>query len=65
MVKGAAKIYQYADGSLSQKCSGMSIANGITWSADNRKLFVVDTMERTIHSFDFDALSGEICLYSV
>lgn len=60
MQRGGGSIYQFTNNSLLQKSTGLSICNGMTWSLDNRKMFVVDTMERTINSFDFDIESGTI-----
>jgi sugar lactone lactonase YvrE len=60
MQRGGGSIYQLTNESLLQKTTGMSISNGMTWSLDNRKMFVVDTMERTVNSFDFDIDSGTI-----
>jgi sugar lactone lactonase YvrE len=60
MQRGGGSIYKLTNESLLQKTTGMSISNGMTWSLDNRKMFVVDTMERTVNSFDFDIDSGTI-----
>ncbi|CAG2114541.1 unnamed protein product [Medioppia subpectinata] len=60
MVRGGGNLYEFSNGTLSTKFTGLSIPNGITWSADGRKMFVVDTMERTINCFDIDQESATI-----
>jgi len=46
------------DHSVEVICEGVTISNGIAWSPDDSVLYYVDTPERTIDVFDFDAASG-------
>jgi sugar lactone lactonase YvrE len=46
------------DHSVETICEGVTISNGIAWSLDDSLLYYVDTPERTIDVFDFDAASG-------
>ena len=39
---------------------GVGISNGIAWTADEKKMYYVDTTPGEIYSFDFDAEKGEI-----
>jgi len=38
--------------------AGMTTANGLAWSPDNRTLYWADTPSHTVWSWDFDAASG-------
>ncbi|XP_054156335.1 regucalcin-like [Oppia nitens] len=60
MVKGAGKLYEFSNDTLTTKYNGLTIPNGITWSSDNSKLFAVDTMERAIYYFDYDNSTATI-----
>jgi sugar lactone lactonase YvrE len=39
---------------------GISIPNGITWTEDNKTLFVSDSPTRNIYAFDYDLATGGI-----
>lgn len=45
---------------IKKKISGITIPNGIAWSANNEIMYFVDTTARVIKSFAFDSISGEI-----
>lgn len=49
-----------ADGSWMKMDTGFTVANGLGWSPDNKRMYYVDTARRTIYSYDFDLLSGNI-----
>jgi sugar lactone lactonase YvrE/DNA-binding IclR family transcriptional regulator len=40
--------------------SGISVANGLGWSPDDRKMYFTDTARGTIYVYDFDLMSGQI-----
>ena len=40
--------------------SGLTITNGMTWSLDNRKMYLTDTLRRMIYVYDFNANQGTI-----
>lgn len=58
---GAASLYRMdADGSVHKMLDNVSISNGITWSADNKTMYYVDSPLNTIDAFDYDIRTGEI-----
>jgi sugar lactone lactonase YvrE len=42
------------------RVGGVSISNGLAWSADAKTMYFVDSPERCVYAYDFDASSGEI-----
>ncbi len=48
------------DGTVTQHLTGVTTSNGIDWTADNRRMYYVDTGEPRIDLFDFDLDRGEI-----
>lgn len=40
--------------------SGVSVSNGLGWSRDDRTMYYVDSLERAIDAFDFDAQRGKL-----
>jgi sugar lactone lactonase YvrE/DNA-binding IclR family transcriptional regulator len=40
--------------------TGISVANGLGWSPDDRKMYFTDTARGTIYAYDFDLMSGQI-----
>ncbi len=48
------------DGRLHHVRGGLSIANGLGWSPDNRRFYHVDTPTRCIQAFDFDLRTGQL-----
>ena len=49
-----------ADASVHKMESGITIANGLGWSPDNKIMYFTDTMIHTIYAYDFDLESGSI-----
>ncbi len=39
---------------------GVGISNGLAWTADEKKMYYVDTTPQAVYSFDFDVEKGEI-----
>jgi len=39
---------------------GLTIPNGLDWSADGKRMYFVDSPTRVVSMFDFDAMSGAI-----
>jgi len=39
---------------------GIAIPNGITWSKDNKTMFISDSPTRNIYAFDYDINTGSI-----
>ena len=46
--------------SVTKMLDGVGTSNGIDWSADERRMYYVDTATRRIDVFDFDAETGSI-----
>jgi sugar lactone lactonase YvrE/DNA-binding IclR family transcriptional regulator len=40
--------------------TGVSVANGLGWSPDDRTMYFTDTARGTIYAYDFDLMSGQI-----
>jgi len=47
------------DGSVRVLRRGDSIANGLAWSADGRRMYYVETASRTVWGYDYDPDTGE------
>ncbi|XP_077498194.1 regucalcin-like [Amblyomma americanum] len=60
LIPGKNNFWSYSKGQLRHKLDGVSISNGITWTADNRTMFYDDSVPRQIYVFDFDLDAGEI-----
>ena len=45
---------------LKRVIKGVTISNGLAWSADNKIMYFIDTPTKKISAFDFDLASGEI-----
>jgi sugar lactone lactonase YvrE len=59
--EGGGALYRVdRDGSVEQMLDGVTISNGLAWSADGRTMFYVDTPTRRIDAFDFDGQRGLI-----
>jgi len=48
------------DGSVHRMETGITIANGIGWSPDNRTMYFTDSPLRVIYAYDFDPATGAI-----
>lgn len=49
-----------ADGLWKKMDTGFTVANGLGWSPDNKRMYFVDTPRRTIYVYDFDLMTGTI-----
>ena len=59
--RGAGTLYRLdADGSVHPMLDGIGISNGLCWSADDRLMYYIDTLEKRVDVFDFDAEAGTI-----
>lgn len=52
-------LYCY-NGKLRKMLNNISISNGICWSADNSKMYYIDSMDYNIKEFDFHLASGTL-----
>ncbi len=48
------------DGSWTKMDTGFTVANGLGWSPDNRRMYFTDSFRRTIYAYDFDLRLGTI-----
>jgi len=49
-----------ADGLWKKMDTGFTVANGLGWSPDNKRMYFADTPRRTIYMYDFDLMTGTI-----
>lgn len=47
-------------GAVARVLDGVTISNGLAWSADGRTMFYIDTPTRRIDAFSFDPVTGSI-----
>jgi len=57
---GRAGLWCFRDGILERRQSGITISNGLAWSADARTMYWADTEAHTVWTFDFEPLSGAL-----
>lgn len=48
------------DGSVHVMDTGLSLPNGMVWSPDQRTLYLTDSTQHMIYTYDFDAANGTI-----
>ena len=54
-------LYRIApDGRVERKDSGITVANGLDWSPDQRVFYFVDTIAGCIHAYDFEPGTGTL-----
>ena len=52
-------LYRYdADGTIREVLAGVTISNGIAWSADGGVMYYIDSATQRVDIFDYDAASG-------
>ena len=56
---GAAALYRY-DGALARVLDGVTLSNGIGWSADGSTMYYIDSLTYRVDAFDFDLASGSL-----
>jgi sugar lactone lactonase YvrE len=58
---GVAALYRLdPNGTATRMLGGVTISNGLAWSADGRTMYYVDTPTQRIDSFSFEPSTGEI-----
>lgn len=55
---GHAAFFRLDRWGLSAQIQGISVANGVAWSPDNRMMYVADSPQRQIFKFDYDLENG-------
>jgi sugar lactone lactonase YvrE len=56
-----ANFYKITSGVSTLMQSGITISNGIAWSADNTLMYYIDTPTGKVDVFNFNTLAGTIC----
>ena len=56
-----ASLYRYDRNGLQVMETGLTVANGLGWSPDNKTFYLTDSPLQTIYAYDFDIESGNIC----
>ena len=59
-VPGAGALYRLDGDRLVQVLDGLTIANGMGWTADHRTMFFIDSPSREVWAFDFDPADSSI-----
>lgn len=49
-----------AGGKLTRKLTGVICSNGLAWNADNNLMYYIDTGDRAVYAFDYEAETGTI-----
>ena len=57
---GAGSLWSYSDGRAVELVGGVTISNGLAWSADGSTLFYIDTPTRQIDAFTYDVATGAV-----
>ena len=58
---GASVLYRLdGDGSLHGMLQGLTIPNGIVWTADRKTMYFIDTPTQQVDAFDYDDATGDI-----
>lgn len=59
---GLSALYSLDSAShISLKRDGLSLINGMAWSKDKTKYFVIESIERQVWAYDYDNHTGNIC----
>jgi len=58
---GAGSMYMFDSGmTCSKKFEGVTISNGLAWSADHKTLYYIDTPTYQVVAYDYDLITGDI-----
>ncbi|HVE76357.1 MAG TPA: SMP-30/gluconolactonase/LRE family protein [Actinomycetota bacterium] len=58
---GAGALYRFdTDYSVTRLLDGVSISNGLAWSADGSTLYYIDTLSFQVEAFDYDLETGDL-----
>lgn len=59
--KGAGSLYRIdPDGDYQTVETNLTLPNGLGWSRDDKQMYLIDTAERVVYAYDFDANTGDI-----
>lgn len=58
---GVGSLYSFtSDVALKKHVDGLTIANGLAWSADGKTMYYIDTPTKRVDSFDYAPGTGDI-----
>jgi sugar lactone lactonase YvrE len=58
---GAGALYRLdGDGRVTRVIAGVGISNGLAWSADDTRMYYVDSLTGRVDVLDYDAATGEV-----
>lgn len=57
---GAGTLWSLDAGAVRPLVAGVTISNGLAWSADGGTMFYIDTPTRRIDAFDYDTATGDL-----
>ena len=57
---GAGSLWSFGGGEPIELATGVTISNGLAWSADSSTLFYIDTPTQRIDAFDYDGATGMV-----
>ncbi|XP_054161988.1 regucalcin-like [Oppia nitens] len=60
VIKGKGNLYKWENGSFVKMSDGFYLTNGMTWSPDNKQMFINDSEDRKVYAFDFNLELGTI-----
>lgn len=59
--KGVAALYRMdADNNIRQILDGVTVSNGLVWTADKKTMYYIDTPTHAVRAFDYDEGNGNI-----
>ena len=53
-------LYRFSEGQLDEMETGMTIPNGISWTAKDDTMYLTDSPAKNVYAYDFDSVSGNI-----
>lgn len=61
LTAGAGSLYRLdPDFTVHQMLSGVTISNGLAWSADQKTMYYIDSIPGTVSAFDYDVATGDV-----
>jgi sugar lactone lactonase YvrE len=58
---GLAALFRLdAHGNCKNMLDGLTVSNGISWSPDDRVMYLADSWDRSVYAFDFDLAQGSM-----
>ena len=53
------------DGSVKKHKEGVTISNGLAWTADNKTMYYIDSLPRKVFGYDYDIATGTMSKYDL